>query len=208
MHAKEKLVQFNMGLPIDSSEIPDFEHWVNFNGFSHRHDGYDFAAYLTKTGKVILGLPDKTKIRAAADGVVYSIFKHNWGYEEMVWIKHEKSSYGGLTSGYCHVTPSVEIGTEVKKGDVIGIPWKDSEKEDRGPLVHLHFMIKNSFQSESVDPRYIDESLYKYSMAPPVTVKFTIPELPRSTPFEVAHFKKVDVGTKNGQLFRSKKRIG
>ena len=52
---KEWLAGFNMGPPIDSQEIPDFQHWVNFNGFSPRHDGYDFAAYLTKSGKVIPG---------------------------------------------------------------------------------------------------------------------------------------------------------
>lgn len=166
-----------------------------------------FAAYLTKGGKVILGLPAETRIRAVADGVVYYTSRFSYGYENIVWVKHEER-WGGLTSGYCHVTPSVIESTKVKKGDIIGIPWKQSGNGNKGTLVHLHFELRNEFQAISIDPRFFDNSLHRYNMIPPTTVKFTIPELPPSTPFEVAHFRRVDVGADNRRLFRSKERIG
>lgn len=206
---KEWLAQFNMRLPIDSNEIPGFRHWVNFNGFSPQqtgHNGYDFAAYLTQEGEVVLGLPVETNIRAVADGVVYGIYgRDGWGYANELWIKHEKR-YGGLTSGYCHIVPTVEEGKEVKKGDIIVTLWKDSESEEKGPLVHLHFMIKTDWQTTPIDPRFIDESISAYNMIPPENPGFTIPELPTRTPFRVEHFKKVDVG--RNTFFKSKKRIG
>lgn len=48
---KEWLATFDMGLPIDSNEIPDFEHWVNFNGFSTAHQGYDFCRIFNQRRK-------------------------------------------------------------------------------------------------------------------------------------------------------------
>lgn len=201
---KELIAGFNLRLPIDSEEIPDFEQWVNFNGFSPNHKAYDFAAYLT-LGGVMLGLPPTTKVRAPADGVVYEVFRFGDPYENIVWIKHEEG-YGGLTSGYVHVVPSVEEGTRVRRGDIIAALYK-REGNDIGNLVHLHFELRNRFQTESVDPRVIDDSLYAFNMIPPTSPKFDIPELPGGIPFEVAHFRRVDIGAEDNGLFRSRRKI-
>lgn len=201
----ELIARLNMSLPIDSGEIPDFKSWVNFNGFTPGHRGYDFAAYLTANGKVILGLPADTNVRASADGIVYNVFVHRGerGYDNIFYIKHEKGAGGlVLSTGYCHVLPSVREGEEVKKGDIVGTPYRQ-EGGNIGPLVHLHFVLMRGME---IDPRAIDASLYWYNMIPPETPKFIIPELPQRTSFVVAHFPRVDVGLEN-KFFRSKKRI-
>src|SRR3989344_3730984 len=66
----------DVALPISDADLPDFKAWVNWNGFhlnrqtGKGHDGYDFAAYLTKDNRVVFGLPPHTEIRAVADGKV------------------------------------------------------------------------------------------------------------------------------------------
>ena len=63
-------------LPVDGTDIPHFREWVNWSGwkgYSPDHTAYDFAAYLSEDGRVVLGLPKETPVRAVADGFVRQV---------------------------------------------------------------------------------------------------------------------------------------
>lgn len=68
----------DLTLPISHFDIPKFKRWINWHGFSNIHDGFDFAAYIDKSDRYVLGLPPKTNIRAIADGTVTQVCT-SWG---------------------------------------------------------------------------------------------------------------------------------
>lgn len=193
-------------LPIDGSGIPNFKAWVNWNGFQldrktgEGHDGFDFAAYITTDNRIVLGLPEDTKIRAVADGVVTQVLDIYGGYATMVNIEHGAND-SGMLSRYSHVRPTVETGASVKKGDVIGELYKDHDGEE-GRLVHLHLSLISGWGTrgtsirgggmyiKSDDPRLINPSIYRFSATPQGSTDFTVPNLP-NTKVEFANFKRV-----------------
>lgn len=211
---KEWSPELDTSLPIDGSDIPNFKAWVDWNGFlldrntREGHDGFDFAAYLTTDGRIVLGLPDDIKIRAVADGIVKQVLDTpeavGGGYGVMINIEHGADD-SGMFSQYIHVKPTVEAGIAVKKGDVIGELYKDDGDEE-GRLVHLHLSLASGWGTRGTsmmggsrhiradDPGIIDTSIYKYRANPQGSASFTVPDLPDIKP-EYAHFKRINVNS-------------
>lgn len=189
--------QLDTALPIIGTELPDFAAWINWNGFNLDrdrrigHEGYDFAAYLTKNKEIVLGLPENTQIRAVADGYI----KHfGWEhgvhpYAGYVEIEHNPDQRG-MISLYLHVVPKVDYGQKVKKGDVIATLYKDPG-EDRGRLTHLHLGLFSAMGTRKTslngglplvnrldDPGLIDKSIYRYQASPQGDLNFGVRSLP------------------------------
>ncbi len=134
---KEWTPDLDTELPINGPlDIPNFKAWINWNGFQLNrqtgkgHDGYDFAAYLTKDDRIVLGLPPDTPIRAVTEGKVVRITDFS-KYHSEIQLGHNENSEGllGLLSSYVHVVPAVFQGQIVKKGDVIGNLYADDSDE-------------------------------------------------------------------------------
>jgi hypothetical protein len=209
---KEWGVGLDTTLPIDGPDLPDFKSWINWNGFhldretGKGHDGYDFAAYLTKDNRIVFGLPANTKIRAVADGRVEQVLDDpdavGGGYGVMITLEHGANN-SGLFSTYIHVKPLIKPGIEVKKGDVIGELYKDPGAE-KGRLVHLHLRLVDGWGTKGTsimggglnkrleDPKLIDESIYGLLAEPQGSKYFSVPSIPNSK-IETANFQNVDV---------------
>lgn len=206
---KEWMRDLDTQLPILGTDIPNFKHWINWNGFQldrntgQGHEGFDFAAYLTTDDKIILGLPPETKIRAVADGRIAQV-SHGFGgpYGYFINVEHGKEGEG-MFAGYHHVAPKLEQGSEVKKGDIIATLYKDPG-EYEGRLVHLHFNLVSAYgtrgtsitggglNSRADDPMVIDSSIYKYSAIPQGNKNFTVAELP-NVEIKIANFSVLKV---------------
>jgi len=206
---KEWSSDLDTALPINGLEIPSFKAWINWNGFhldedkGKGHDGFDFAAYLTTDGRIVLGLPVSTKIRAVADGEVRQVLDF-WGeYGTQINIEHGEIG-SGMFSAYAHVKPSVKAGTHVKKGDVIGTLHKDPGKKE-GRLVHLHLSLTNGWGTKGTpewgggwearrmradDPGLIDNKIYNFHANPQGSADFTVPDLP-DIEIVLSHFEKI-----------------
>lgn len=188
-------------LPIEGLEIPSFKAWINWNGFQYNpetdkgHKGFDFAAYLTTDNRVVLGLPPDVRVRAVADGVVRQIRSGFGEYLRYISIEHGGED-SGLFSAYGHIVPLVDVGTQVKKGDVIGTLYKDPGEEE-GRLVHCHLELthgwgKGSNQDRRANPVVLDSSLYRFKAVPQSSVNFSVPLLPEAR-IEYANFRVVKV---------------
>lgn len=204
--------QLDTDLPIWGSDLPDFAAWVNWNGYEvspskKEHGAFDFAAYLTTQGDIVLGLPENTPIRAVADGYVKhtGIEMDTTPYEGYVELEHNPDDRG-MISWYLHVVPNIGYRQKVKKGDVVGTLYKDPGT-DSGRLVHLHLTLFSAmgtrgtaahaglpFVKRMDDPRIIDESIYKYNAEPQGNLNFTIAEFPKAKILQ-AHFKHLKVET-------------
>lgn len=189
-------------LPIKGEDIPGFRQWIAFNDFHldprnplEGHDGFDFAAYLDEEGKVILGLPAETKIRAVADGRLSGIGYPD-SYAGTVRLEHGEDN-SGMFSEYVHVVSDLERGSRVKKGDVIGTLYKDPDGEE-GRLVHLHLSLINGWDvgggvfDRKVDPAIIDPTIKKHRVTPMGSSHFTVDSMP-GIEVRNAHFKNVRV---------------
>lgn len=87
------------------------------------------------TGVDIVSLDDKA-VCAIADGVVESINAHGKSYGNHICIHHSD----GMTSLYAHLAnASVKVGTQVKRGEVIGVMGKTGNAE--GEHLHLELHI-------------------------------------------------------------------
>ncbi|TSC90114.1 MAG: hypothetical protein G01um10145_218 [Microgenomates group bacterium Gr01-1014_5] len=211
---KEWSPELDTSLPINSSDIPNFKEWVNWNGFlfdretKKGHNGFDFAAYVTTDNRVVLGLSEDTKIRAVADGVVKQVLDTpeavGGGYGIMINIEHGADD-SGMFSTYVHVRPTVYFGVTVKKGDVIGELYKDP-KGDEGRLVHLHLSLVSGWGTRGTsimgggmhirtdDPGVIDPSIYKLNAIPQGSSNFSLLDLPNAK-VEIANFKQIRVNS-------------
>ncbi len=199
-------------LPINGSDIPNFREWVNWNGwkgYSPAHEAFDFAAYIDKDSRCILGLPEETPVRAIADGFARFVsnkllesvgykLPEGWGYGTTIEIEHGKKG-SGRYSIYHHVIPQVDIGQVVGKGDVIATLHKDSGNEE-GRLVHLHFGLTNGWNNVRyvakarhyrVDPATIFPSIAKPEAQPQGETSFQIPGLENQPELHIAHFKRL-----------------
>ncbi len=150
--------KLNIALPISSLDIDDFRQWVNWRGYNEDHKGYDFFAYANEDGTLILGLPQNTRIRAIADGIIRTVFA-DLEPLEIVAIEHGKIG-SGLMSRYGHIFPLVKEGMHIKKGDVIGTLC-NNPKHIQKYGGHLHFALHHLFEGKpySVDPSKIYTSL-------------------------------------------------
>ena len=119
-------VQLTFGYPVSGYIITSRYGWRR-SGF---HTGVDYA--------VQYGTP----IYAAEDGVVTCAqWSGNYGY--LVKIQHA----GGFETRYAHCSRfAVDVGDEVKKGDLIA--YVGSTGNSSGPHVHLEIRYKG----ESIDP--------------------------------------------------------
>ena len=202
----------DIALPINDGDLSDFKAWVNWNGFhldretGKGHDGYDFAAYLTRDNRIVFGLPPYTKIRAVADGKIAQVLDNpeavGGGYGVMITIEHGAQD-SGMFSQYVHVKPLIKHGTEVKKGDVIAELYKDPDGEE-GRLVHLHLTLTSGWGIRGTpimgggknirtdDPKVISEKIYRYTAEPQGTSQFTVKELPTAK-IETTNFRRIRV---------------
>ena len=187
----------DLSMPILTSDLPNFKSWINwsgFKGYSERHIAFDFAAYLDKKGNCILGLPEKTPIKAVADGTVVQISSGLAGqgvpYACFINIEHANEG-SGLFSAYHHVKPSIKAGSKVKKGDIIATLYKDPGSEEE-KLVHLHFELRNGWgiKNRDVDPATIFPKINEYSAEPQGKENFVISGLKRPN-IIIANFKKL-----------------
>jgi len=168
-------------LPIDAQDLPDFGHWVNWNGYHYGnptgpheqqigdilhakggpHFAYDFAAYFNqKMRSIILGLPPKLPIRAIADGFVVDILDAS--YLTSITLAHSEKMPNDLrerlTSDYGHVVPvdGLAFGDRVKTGEVFAHLFADEVPEEGtdkfARLVHLHFNLFDSDNSRRLNP--------------------------------------------------------
>ena len=182
----------DIALPINSTDIPAFKKWVEWNGIHRGHEGYDFAAYIDEKGECVLGLPSETKVRAVADGIVSCVvYPHTYGrpYSSNVYIDHGKMDMG-MQSFYVHVLPLVEYGQSVKKGDVIGTLYSDPPGAEWGQLVHLHFALFNGgrIRPRLVNPSEIFPELSELVAEPQGRRRFTIRQLEVQPQFRIANF--------------------
>ena len=115
-----KALNLELNPPINSTELPRFRQWVNWNGYSERHQGYDFCAYLNNYGICIFGLPSETKVRAVANGIVTRVNKNSglYGYGNVVYMLHGIEE-NWLVSSYWHVIPVVKEQQQLRKGEMI-----------------------------------------------------------------------------------------
>lgn len=112
------------GMPVTGARITDRFgwRWSPFGWGEQRHEGIDFAI---DTG---------TPIHATADGVVVHAGWKSGGYGYTVMIDH---GYGFQTL-YAHMVDwNVEVGQEVKRGQVIG--WVGNTGLSTGP--HCHYEV-------------------------------------------------------------------
>ena len=185
-------------LPIDGSDIPNFREWVNWSGwkgYSPHHTAYDFAAYLSEDGKVVLGLPKETPVRAIADGVVRQISNGLAGrgvpYACFMNIEHGRNG-SGLFTAYHHIDPVVEDGQEVKKGDVVATLYKDAGNE-KGKLVHLHFEMRHGWniKDRKCNPESVFPLIAQYRATPQGNPDFRVSGLQEQPEIYIANFKKL-----------------
>ncbi len=184
--------------PVDSKDIKGFGQWVNWNGFKPGHLAFDFAAYMDRTGgKIVLGLPSETPIRAVADGLVIGVSRGVCGYAHYIHIEHGKEEFmglmgDGLMSGYYHVVPLVEAGKKVKKGDIIATLYKNPG-ESEGRLVHLHFGLENAYDGKpnEVDPVELFPEIGVLVAEPQGSARFAIRDLTPSPEISISHFAKL-----------------
>ncbi|MBT6069084.1 M23 family metallopeptidase [Candidatus Peregrinibacteria bacterium] len=184
--------------PIRGEDLPDFEGWVNFNGFSSRHPAYDYAAYLTDGGKCcVLGLPEGTPVRAVADGTVYQVILDAPPYMRIINIEHGEVGTGVISS-YGHVVPSVSYRQKVTRGDVIGTLYKDPGNK-RGRLVHLHFRMYHAWGSvrcgvnRPADPALVFSRLDSFNAEPQSEPSFRITELGDDVSIRIANFEELEL---------------
>lgn len=94
-------------------------------------------------------------VKSLADGVVIATHKDKYPCGGTIVIKHSD----GYTTGFCHMQKiNVQVGQEVKTGDIIGITGggKGDPGKGRSTGKHLHLVIKKD--GVALDPmNYIDK---------------------------------------------------
>jgi ribosomal protein S27AE len=94
-------------------------------------------------------------VKSLADGVVITTHADKYPCGGTIMIKHSD----GYTTGFCHMQKiNVQVGQEVKKGDVIGISGGGEGDPGKGRSTgkHLHLTIRKD--GKPLDPMdYIDK---------------------------------------------------
>ncbi|MBU0665765.1 MAG: M23 family metallopeptidase [Nanoarchaeota archaeon] len=180
--AERWMPSLDIGHPIFPEDVKGFTKWVMYGGFkkyhnSGRHDeshlGHDFVSHLDEEQVEHFRLHSDTPVRAVADGVVKSIIRNNGRfseYETYLIVQHNEL---GLVSGYVHVVPQVNIGDEVRKGQVLATLY-DTSVEAMSLPTHLHLELGNAkvqnesypFFNDLVDPLNILPGLKEMSVKP------------------------------------------
>jgi murein DD-endopeptidase MepM/ murein hydrolase activator NlpD len=125
--------------------------WGDHGRRDYPHEGIDLCLYQDRSGR-IRQIDVNTRIPVMHDGVVKAIFKDYLG--QAVIIEHENSGSetGRFISFYAHTNPrpEIEVGTIVKKGDVIAT-LADTGNSKSKILPHLHFSLGIPSKSFSYD---------------------------------------------------------
>lgn len=104
-------------------------------GNPRNHQGFDYYA------------PTGTNVMSVGDGVVYNVQYGHYAYGNNVIIRHTRGG-GYVYSFYAHlkdITPGVEKGKVIKKGDVIAHAGTTGNAQGMtGPDQHLHFEARTS----------------------------------------------------------------
>src|SRR3989338_2136858 len=171
-------------LPIDTARIPDFKELIAWNGFREHpkskkhallnHSGWDFAAYFNQRDEVVLGLPEETVVHAVGDGrityehITYRLqregIKHYMGGINL----HPRDCPEGFFIHYGHITPLVDEGVSVRKGQPIATLYKRPGNQE-GEFVHLHLEVGEINESEvqTIDPILLFPQLSSLPQAQP-----------------------------------------
>jgi len=156
---------------------------------------FDWVAYETLSGDIVVGLPGNIIVRAIADGRVSRISRRMGAsdYDTSMTLEHGRLN-SGWTSSYRHVIPLVETNAMVAKGQAIAKLYRDSGTA-YGLLVHLHMELTNAwgqFSRAWVDP---EATLYSYidflHAIPQTSFKFRIAEKSQDPRIIIANFEKV-----------------
>lgn len=180
--------------PIDTSQIPNFVRWVNWNGYRDGHEAYDFAAYMNTQGEYVLGLPKGLLIRAIAAGHVVNEVGERSHYDSSVDLYHDRGFVRRLASTYSHVVPLKPNESRVKKGEVIARIHADQGAQ-KGRLVHLHFGLEiweGTEDFEDVDPASIFAGLNDLVAQPQGSLDFRIEQLSQQPRIIIANYKQLD----------------
>jgi murein DD-endopeptidase MepM/ murein hydrolase activator NlpD len=189
IRAERWIPNLDIGNPVSREDIKGLTKWVMYAGFRtfHQyekeyvakwnlgkdHHGHDFISYLDEQHVEHFGLHPNTPVRAIADGVVKSIIRNDGRfteYETYLIVQHNGI---GLSSGYVHVVPIVNVGEKVRKGQVLATLY-DTSVEAMSLPTHLHFELGNAkvqnnqypFFNDLVDPLDILPGLRGMSVRP------------------------------------------
>jgi ribosomal protein S27AE len=142
----EKLISESIILSESSTFSPPLNKLRVSSPFGPRwgshHDGVDLDAV-------------DEPVKSLADGVVITTHADKYPCGGTIMIKHSD----GYTTGFCHMQKiNVQVGQEVKKGDVIGISGGGEGDPGKGRSTgkHLHLTIRKD--GKPLDPMdYIDK---------------------------------------------------
>ncbi|MFC1733332.1 peptidoglycan DD-metalloendopeptidase family protein, partial [candidate division KSB1 bacterium] len=157
---KEWLRFYPGGYPVDGGRIR--------SGFGRRPDPFDSKHMEDHWGLDIGGLPVGTPVKTTADGRVVQVERRRTNSKEglglFVKIEHFSETEGWITL-YGHlseVDPNIRVGTEVKRGDVIG----KLGDTGRATAAHLHYEIRQvdmlTGKESKMDPRIAHINPYAY----------------------------------------------
>lgn len=189
-------------LPINGSDIPGFVGWVSMNPFTgvgrEEHDGHDFGAYLRDDGKVVVGLPDKTPVRAVAKGKVIQYLcggMTGGQYGALLNVEHSDTG-SGVFSRYVHVISKAAVNATVEPGEEIAMIG--ARNSAFNPLYHLHLSLTEGWNVKDRfrDPAIIDPSIVSISSPQQGWVPISNLEIGgKKTEVILANFAEIKVGS-------------
>ena len=194
IESKEWISGLDVQPPIDGGDIPGFTRWVNWHGYSEKHQSFDFSAYLNDQDELIIGLPENTPVCAVANGQVAQIVDWVGKYGMAIRISHGIPN-DNILSGYDHVVPVVKQGQRVKKGEIIGHLYKDSGNEE-GRLVHLHLSLQNYWKlwqsgRQKANPEHVFNNLDLIQCRNPESLNPELFDFDPQPKIIIANFKKL-----------------
>jgi murein DD-endopeptidase MepM/ murein hydrolase activator NlpD len=137
--------------------------WGDHGRRDYPHEGIDLCLYKDRSGR-IRQIDVNTRIPVIHDGVVKAMFKDYLG--QAVVIEHENSgsNTARFISFYAHTKPrpAVEVGTIVKKGDIIATLADTSHSKSK-IIPHLHLSLGIPSKSFSYD-RFVWNTIRKPAM--------------------------------------------
>lgn len=152
----KNLISETIILSESSAFSPPLKKLQVTSGFGPRwgrnHDGVDLAAV-------------DEPVKSLADGVVITTHPDKYPCGGTIVIQHSD----GYTTGFCHIQKiNVQVGQNVRKGDVIGITGggKNDPGKGRSDGKHLHLTIRKD--GKPLDPmKFIDKEGVLVGSLPP-----------------------------------------
>ncbi|MDA1122014.1 MAG: M23 family metallopeptidase [Bacteroidetes bacterium] len=149
----------------DTLQVQLFDTINNFHWRMPITNTYPTSAFGLRRSRWHYGTDLKLQIgdtvRSAFDGIVRMTQYDRYGYGNYVLVRH----YNGLETLYGHLSKSkVEVGQEVKAGELIGLGGNTG----RSTGSHLHFEVR--YQGNAIDPT----SMYDFDSDSLLSMSFEI----------------------------------